>query len=162
MHRARVSVQYYSISICDLHCTSTQFWFKKNLDMEYNCTLFGYCSYTDLRDKLYYISGAPLCLFRAVTVIFLGLHTVHFPVESHAGIVYVFCACVTKKKGENSNIYWLDCKKFLGQNHLMVIFNFEIVLFSKGLYFHPCNKNTEPWGKCHFYGFCANWAVMSL
>ena len=31
-----------------------------------------------------------------------------FPVVSHACNAYVFCACVTKTKRENSNINWLD------------------------------------------------------
>ena len=33
--------------------------------------------------------------------------------SSHAGNVYVFCVCVTKKKGEDSNIYGLDRQKLL-------------------------------------------------
>ena len=103
------------------------------------CFVVSHRSYTYLRDKLYYVSGlylsrAPLCLFRAVSVIFLGLHTVRFS----RCIVYVFCACVTKKN-EDSNIYWLDRK----------IINFcdKTVIFHFSLYFHLCNKNTESHGK---------------
>ena len=45
-----------------------------------SCFFFDHRSYTDLRDKLYYvtkiISHAPLSLFWTESVIFLGLHTV--------------------------------------------------------------------------------------
>ena len=68
-----------------------------------------------------------------------------FPAVRHAGNVYVFCACVTIKKGGDSNIYWLDNKKLL----IFVIVNIKIVLFSESLYFHLCNKNTELLEKSH-------------
>ena len=47
-----------------------------------SCFFFGHRSFTDLRDKLYYVSGLYLALFlslsRAESVIFIGLHTVRF------------------------------------------------------------------------------------
>ena len=44
--------------------------------------------------------SAHLSLFRAESVIFLGLHTLRF--SSCNSNVYVFCACVTTKKKETS------------------------------------------------------------
>ena len=48
-----------------------------------SCFFFSHHSYTDLQDELYYILGLYLCrdpfsLFRAESLIFLGLHTVCF------------------------------------------------------------------------------------
>ena len=66
----------------------------------------GHILISEIRCIMYQdISRALVSYFRAESVIFLGLHTVRFPVVTHAGNVYVFCACVTIKKGGDSNIY---------------------------------------------------------
>ena len=108
---------------------------------------FGYRSYTDLRDKLYYISGAPLCLFRAVTVIFLGLHTVRFSRWKPCWYCLRFLRMCHEKE-KRKQLYLLPrLQKIINFCDKMVLFNFEIVLFSKGLYFHPCKRDTESHGK---------------
>ena len=83
---------------------------------------------------MYYVSGLYLGSFKPFqvkSVIFPGLRTIRFPRCSHAGNVYIFCACVKIKKGGDSNIYCLDRKKIINLCDKMVIFNFKILLFTE-------------------------------
>ena len=75
-----------------------------------------------------------------------------FSVVSHAGNVYVFCACVTIKKGGASNIYWLGSQTLL----IFVINTFKKYYFLKVHTFIYATKIQWAMEKISFYERCAN------
>ena len=107
-----------------------------------SCFFFGDRSYTDLRDqcllciRVIHVSHALLSLFRAESEIFLVFTPYDFPVVSHAGNVYVFCACVTIKKWRREQHLLTGPKKTFNFCDKTVSFNFKIVIFSESYYFH--------------------------
>ena len=106
--------------------------------------VFGHRSYTDLRDKLYYVSGLYLALLYAFSEqcleYFLAFTPYVFPVVSHTVIVY-------QKKRRRQEYLLTRPQTIINFCDKTVIFHFKIALFSESLYFHLCNKNTESHGK---------------
>ena len=107
-------------------------------------------------------NGTLLSLFRAESIICLGLHTVCFPRCKPCWYCLRFLRMCHEKERRRHQYLLTRPPKIIISFIKTVNFNFKIVLLSERFYFHPCIKNTESQGKNLIYGFCAKWALMSL